>query len=38
MRTMKKMYQKPTLTKGPLLATVTAVVCVSPNQINCTPA
>jgi hypothetical protein len=32
---MKKTYQKPTLTKGPRLATVTAVVCVSPfHNIN----
>jgi hypothetical protein len=32
---MKKTYQKPSLTKGPQLATVTAVVCVSPLRNNC---
>ncbi len=33
---MKKIYSKPTLTKGPQLAVITATICVSPIRSNCT--
>ncbi len=33
---MKKIYSKPTLTKGPHLPAITATLCVSPIRVNCT--